>query len=271
MEMILATVIVITGLGFMLGYGLAVSAKKLDVPKDEKTAAVEACLPGVNCGSCGHAGCAGYAQSIVYSGEEINLCSPGGAAVIEALSKIMGVAATAGVPRKARIHCGGGDDVTEQKYRYNGVADCVAATALFGGFLECPTGCLGLGSCVRACRFDAIDIDADGHARVNESLCTGCGNCVPACPKRLIELVAEDRRVHVLCNSHEKGAVCNKICKVSCIGCMKCEKACPHDAIHVVDNLAIIDYAKCTSCGECVKVCPKHCIVQLPALQPAGV
>ncbi|MFW5857350.1 MAG: 4Fe-4S binding protein, partial [Planctomycetota bacterium] len=38
---------------------------------------------------------------------------------------------------------------------------------------------------------------------------------------------------------------------------------CPFDAIHVVDNLAVIDYDKCKLCGKCVKVCPKNVIVNL--------
>ena len=42
----------------------------------------------------------------------------------------------------------------------------------------------------------------------------------------------------------------------ACIGCKKCEKTCQHDAIKVIDNLAVIDYDKCNDCGECAAVCP---------------
>ncbi|HPH03248.1 MAG TPA: RnfABCDGE type electron transport complex subunit B [Spirochaetota bacterium] len=263
METIIAAVLVISGLGFLLGYGLAFAAKKLETPRDERAAAVEQCLPGVNCGACGYAGCSGYAQAIVTQGVPLHLCAPGGAEAANAIGRIMGIAVHVGAQKKVRIHCGGGSDVTRQKFRYNGVADCRSAAALFDGFLQCSAGCLGLGSCVNVCRFDAISIDANGHTTIREDRCTGCGACVPACPRKLIELVEADRRVHVLCNSTEKGAVCNKICQVGCIGCMKCEKTCRYDAIHVINNLAIIDYAKCTSCGECVPVCPKKCIIDL--------
>jgi len=37
-------------------------------------------------------------------------------------------------------------------------------------------------------------------------------------------------------------------------------KTCRFDAIHVIDNLAVIDYHKCTSCKECVPVCPTKTI-----------
>lgn len=267
METIIAAVLVISGLGFLLGYGLAFAAKKLETPRDERVAAVEQCLPGVNCGACGYAGCAGYAQAIVTQGVPVHLCAPGGADTAQAIGRIMGISAQVSIPQKARVHCGGGSDVTRQKYRYNGVSDCRSAAALFDGFLECSDGCLGLGSCVNVCRFDAINIDENGHITIHEDRCTGCGACVTACPRGLIELVEADRRVHVLCHSHEKGAVCNKFCQVSCIGCMKCEKTCRYDAIHVINNLAVIDYTKCTSCGECVSVCPKKCIIALDKKQ----
>jgi Fe-S-cluster-containing hydrogenase component 2 len=47
---------------------------------------------------------------------------------------------------------------------------------------------------------------------------------------------------------------------MACIACKKCERECPHDAIHVVDMLAVVDYEKCTGCGTCVEVCPQKCI-----------
>ena len=40
-----------------------------------------------------------------------------------------------------------------------------------------------------------------------------------------------------------------------CIGCRICEKNCAHDAVHVIDRKAVIDYDKCVGCGQCVAVC----------------
>ncbi len=40
-----------------------------------------------------------------------------------------------------------------------------------------------------------------------------------------------------------------------CIGCRICEKNCNHDAVHVVDKKAVIDYDKCVGCGQCVALC----------------
>jgi len=40
-----------------------------------------------------------------------------------------------------------------------------------------------------------------------------------------------------------------------CIGCRICEKNCNHDAIHVIERKAVIDYANCVGCGQCVALC----------------
>ena len=51
-----------------------------------------------------------------------------------------------------------------------------------------------------------------------------------------------------------------KACTTACIACGLCQRNCPEDAIHVVDNVARIDYDKCTGCGTCVAKCPKKII-----------
>lgn len=93
--------------------------------------------------------------------------------------------------------------------------------------------------------------------------CTGCKRCVDACPRDINRVDPESRTVFVKCMSKDKGAVANKLCGHACIACKKCEKECPFDAIHIVNNLAVIDYDKCKLCGKCVNVCPKGVIVNL--------
>ena len=46
-----------------------------------------------------------------------------------------------------------------------------------------------------------------------------------------------------------------KVDEAKCIGCKICEKHCAHDAIHVTDKKAVIDYDKCVGCGQCVALC----------------
>ena len=52
-----------------------------------------------------------------------------------------------------------------------------------------------------------------------------------------------------------------KIAADKCIGCKICEKNCNHDAIHVSNKLAAIDYDKCVGCGQCVALCQHEGVV----------
>ncbi len=47
-----------------------------------------------------------------------------------------------------------------------------------------------------------------------------------------------------------------KIVAENCIGCRICEKHCAHDAVHVQDRKAVINYDNCVGCGQCVALCP---------------
>ncbi|MBQ0018994.1 MAG: DUF362 domain-containing protein [Bacteroidales bacterium] len=46
-----------------------------------------------------------------------------------------------------------------------------------------------------------------------------------------------------------------------CIGCRICEKNCAHDAIHVTNKLAAINYDRCVGCGQCVALCKNEAAV----------
>lgn len=52
----------------------------------------------------------------------------------------------------------------------------------------------------------------------------------------------------------------DKACSFGCIGYGSCADVCQFDAIHVVDNVAVVDRDKCTACGMCVDICPQHVI-----------
>lgn len=52
-----------------------------------------------------------------------------------------------------------------------------------------------------------------------------------------------------------------KIEAEKCIGCKICEKNCNHDAIHVTNRLAAINYDNCVGCGQCVALCQHEGVV----------
>ena len=64
------------------------------------------------------------------------------------------------------------------------------------------------------------------------------------------------KKVFVNCSNKDKGPAVTKVCANSCIACGMCERTCKFDAIHVVNNVAVIDYSKCKNCTMCAKACP---------------
>ena len=252
-------VAVLGGLGAFFGLLLAISSKVFYVKVDERIEKVTSCLNGANCGGCGYAGCAAYAAAIVEDGAPIDRCTPAGQDGVKGIAAIMGVEAVDMVRLVAFVRCSGGDKA-QVKYNYNGIRDCtVAAQAIGGGQRSCAYGCLGYGSCVKACRFGALSI-VDGVAKVDPERCQGCRACVETCPKHLIELIPYGIEGAIPCANTDKGGITRKVCESGCLGCHLCEKFCPHNAIHVVDNLSVKDYSKCQNCGICAEKCPRKLI-----------
>ena len=261
MEYILP-ILLFVALGLVAGILLSIFSKVFAVKQDQRVYDIKDSLPNANCGACGYSGCEAYANAIVKDGAKTNLCIPGGDKVSRKISEIMGTSFEDVAERKATVRCNGKCGAVKDKYIYTGAMSCAASNMLYNGKKECTAGCLGLGDCIKACKFEAIDI-IEGVAVINREKCTGCGMCKEACPNDLIGVFDEDKTVEVICSSHFNAKETIRICENGCIGCRKCEKVCPHDAVHVVNNHAIIDHDKCTSCGECVEVCPRKCIHKL--------
>ncbi len=255
----LNAVLLLALLGGLFGLALSYAAKVYEVPVDQREERISEILPGANCGGCGFAGCGGCAAAIVSGRAPVSSCVPGGNATAVKVAEIMGVEAEIQELKVAFVRCAGGS--TGQKYDYDGVKDCLAATLVGSakGFQLCEQGCLGYGSCVEACKFNAIHI-IDGVARVDSDACTGCGQCAAACPKKLIDLIPYGVAVSIPCSGCDKGAATKKLCGSGCIGCALCEKSCGHGAVRVIDNHAVIDYTKCVSCGVCAEKCPRSLI-----------
>lgn len=262
MSIVIAAVVVGT-VGILIGLFLGMAGIKFKVQVDEKEEAVLAALPGNNCGGCGFAGCSGLAAAIAKGEAAANACPVGGEPVARKIGEIMGISVQAGERMVAFIRCQGDCKKVQKNYEYVGDEDCRIMRFIPGGGPKaCNHGCLGYGSCVKECPFDAIRLQ-DGIAVVDREKCKACGKCIAVCPNHLISLIPYRARHAVSCSSPEKGAVTMKACSVGCIGCGICVKNCPAGAVSVTDFCASIDQEKCTGCGVCMEKCPKKAIVRI--------
>jgi len=163
--------------------------------------------------------------------------------------------------RIAVVHCFGGSPLLEGIVREDLPQDCHAILEQYpDGIQQCKYGCLGGGSCIAACRLKAITVGANGAAFIDPDKCVGCGLCIKTCPMALIRFELPEDTIQPKCSNKDAGGVARKACANSCIGCRICEKNCPADAIHVIDNCAIIDPNRCIACGMCAVKCPRGVI-----------
>lgn len=261
----MTAVLVLGGAGLVLGAGLAYVAVKVAVPPDERVAAVRDRLPGANCGACGYPGCDGLAAALVNGEAEPSACTAGGPAVAASVAELLGLEAEVGERKVIAVHCVGTNQVARLSYAYRGITDCRAAALMPGGGPKaCAYGCLGLGTCVAACPFDALSMnEATGLPVVDREKCTGCGLCATACPKGIMGLVPISQPTLVACRNLDKGPQTRKVCSAGCLACGLCVRACPQKTITMVNNVAVIDPAGCDGCGTCVQKCPPKTIVEM--------
>ncbi|MDY6852209.1 MAG: RnfABCDGE type electron transport complex subunit B, partial [Thermodesulfobacteriota bacterium] len=204
--------LVIGGLGMAAAVALGVAANIFRVEIDPLVLEIEEALPGANCGGCGYPGCSAAAEAIAKGIMPANGCVGGGPDVQIAVAAILGVEIKETEPEVARVGCRYPVSRADIKFNYHGVTDCRAAVQLAGGPKECPVGCIGLGSCVKACPFDALSMGPDGLPVVDEKKCTGCGTCVRTCPVGIMQLTSVSNRILNEYTWDECTAPCQRRC-----------------------------------------------------------
>ena len=116
-------------------------------------------LPQTQCAQCGHPGCRPYAQAIA-EGAPLNLCPPGGEALVVELEQLLG--------RRS-------PPLSETSAVLLAQIDASA--------------CIGCALCLPPCPVDAI-VGAKGYLHgVLSDHCTGCELCVAPCPVDCITMV----------------------------------------------------------------------------------
>lgn len=159
----LAALVSLVGLGVLFGGLLGYAAEKFKVESDPIVEQLDELLPQTQCGQCGFPGCKPYAQSIA-DGDAINKCPPGGQSTINAIAKLLDVAA----PSLDEEH-------GEEEIR----------TVAFIREDEC----IGCTKCIQACPVDAILGAAKLMHTVIARECTGCDLCVEPCPVDCIDML----------------------------------------------------------------------------------
>jgi len=256
---LLTQTLIIGGTGLVCAAVLAIAARFLAVHEDPRVETVTALLPGINCGTCGYAGCGEYAREIVQNGVPVDLCKPGGHVIAGKIAEFMGVEASLTERQVALVLCKGDNTAAKTSVAYNGLLDCTAAQQVGGNGKACRYGCLGLASCSRVCPVGAIEM-RNGLAIVHPDVCISCGKCVATCPRRIIKMVPESRYIHVLCSSSDRGPEVRKVCAVGCIACTLCAKAVNNQGIAMRNNLAVVDYAVPLTEEAVIAKCPQHTI-----------
>ena len=136
--------------GFVCGVLPGLAQRLFDLENDERKELVTSLLPGVNCGGCGCAGCAAFAEALLGNNARIDACCGGLLPEnAEKLSDILGMEAA-------------------QKEKEVMTVD--------------HSICVGCGLCAKVCPHKAITIK-NKIVHIDENLCTGCGLCAKKCPK----------------------------------------------------------------------------------------
>lgn len=253
------SMVTLGGLGLAVGVMLIAASKMFKVETNPLVEEVVEVLPGANCGACGFAGCADFAERVVNESAPIDGCPVGGFETAKEIGGIMGQDVSESEKEYPYVRCNGGVNCVD-RFDYVGIEDCKAVMMLSDGEKGCSYGCMGRGTCARVCPFGAIEIVENRLPEINQNLCRSCGLCIDACPNEILIFGKATEKVHVQCSSHDKGKTVKAVCTIGCIGCKICEKVCPVDAAKVTNLLAEIDQEKCTACGLCVEKCPQHTI-----------
>lgn len=267
-DIVLLSVLVLGGVAVVSAVVLYLVSRKFAVAEDVKIVEIDAVLPQANCGGCGRAGCHDFANAcagVDEGGFAALYCPVGGQSVMDKIAAIRGFAKVEKKPTTAVLRCNGTCQNAPQKVCYDGITSCRIAARISSGQTGCPTGCLRLGDCVKACKFGALRMNPEtGIPVVDYDKCTSCGACVRMCPRNLFEIRSKGeggQMVYVACRNTQKGAVARKNCKAACIACLKCTKVCPE--VKVENNLSYIpDTVSPAQFGEQLHAaCPTGAII----------
>lgn len=101
--------------------------------------------------------------------------------------------------KKAVVQCSVQRSFPSLRMNYESSRSCKLYDSIYGSGVDCTTGCIGFGDCVKECPQHAIIIK--NNTAVVTTSCIGCGLCTAVCPKHLIALFPADKSVIDSCNA----------------------------------------------------------------------
>lgn len=224
-----------------------------------------ALLPGVDCGGfggCGYPTCQACAEAIAEGGS-VALCPACNSDAVNAIAQVMGVEPVEVEDKVAFVRCAGTAAAQERFVVCKSCEEAKGKEKLAG---ECQYGCLGVGSCIDRCKFNAMKLEG-GRILIDREKCSGCEACIGGCVQNIIEMIPRDATNFIPCSSKADEKTTLATCNYGCIGCGDCAMSCPKDAIQMVmghnvaGRYAKIDYSKCEGCITCTVKCRKKIIV----------
>ena len=142
-------------LATLMGLALSMAARFFAMEQDPLIDAINELLPNGQCGQCGFPGCGQAALAMSEGKLGPDCCPPGGQALAQQLSKLLGVP-------------------LENNSENKELPKVVEVN---------PELCDGCTRCYKKCPFDAI-VGANKQLHgVLSDICTGCGMCVDVCPQ----------------------------------------------------------------------------------------
>lgn len=165
MSSVWLAIISLTLMGLIFGFILGYASRRFAIEEDPIVEKIEELLPQSQCGQCGYPGCRPYAEAVGNNGASINLCAPGGEAVMQKIATLLNVE-----PQPLE-----GEGAVLTPARRLAIID--------------ENNCIGCTKCIQACPVDAIVGATRAMHTVISDLCTGCNLCVGPCPTNCIALV----------------------------------------------------------------------------------
>ena len=157
---------IMLAIAVIFGVILVICSNVFAVKRDERVEQVENLLAKSNCGGCGKAGCAQFAEALVKGEAKLSDCRATPAANKEKIAEILG-GGEVGEDTVAVVHCNGGNACYD-KYSYQGYGDCASCELIAGGVKACPVGCIGKKTCVNDCPFGAVSVGDGGYSVVDK-------------------------------------------------------------------------------------------------------